>query len=277
MSTPEEQGAPVAGGPVTTEAVLMQNAQVLQYLAAQGMQPRVPSAPKIELKKFSGEASGWSAWNFSLSTLLGVYGLGPKVEQQANGQAVEFTPEENVTLRQIFGAVVGALSGEALSIAQSSSTGTSDGADLAAIIQGLHAFYNSQSRSVRLDALKKLLNEKIRQNESMESFLREKNRIMKESLANSLTPDDILVSSVLLNVPQKYLSTVTTLLTNGEPTFQDISRVLIEAERADRSMNSTKESDEHNAMLVDDVGPPPRGPKEKGTTRTRPTKRPRRT
>ena len=104
------------------------------------------------------------------------------------------------------------------------------GTDVVAVLRKLDEKFNSQSLSLRLNALKALLNTPKAPGESMESFLTGKSNLLRERLKGEVSGEELLLTAVLSNVGKELEAITVPLLAAETVTFDSVRKVLLEWE-----------------------------------------------
>ena len=188
---------------------------------------------RIELSKFAGDVTKWDSWRFSLDAFLHSQGVYDVLAKQLKGEEVEVGEDDKKKLSQLYGFVISSLEGEALQSVRSGPRG-----DLAAVIRALDARFNSQTASMRMIALRSLLNKPKEEGVSIDAYCMEKGNLLRERLANTVSGDELLMLSALGNLPPAWAALVTPLMASDSVDYAQVKKVLVEYEASQKCVQA---------------------------------------
>ena len=209
------------------------------------------ASQKLELRKFDGSLEKWGPYRFHLSAFLKAHSLNVIVHNQQNNIPQALPQGTHTLLNQTYGSLIQSLSGRALEVVRSVGT------ELHLAISALDRIFNSQNASTRLQVLQDLLGMKFdEKKESMESFIANKRNLVKERLQGRFEADEVILLSILGNLPTSYETLVAPMLVQATPDIDAISNTLVEfaqqregKQREDEHVLLTKVDKKKNDVL----------------------------
>ena len=153
-------------------------------------------------------------------------GVHRAVEKLRDGSLTvdELSSDEQESHDQLWGYLVQRLSGRALEVARGA------GDSLHECVAALDSLFNAQNASQRMLSMKSLVTSKMDESGDLIRFIGEKESQVKERLQGCISPEEVLLLSVVTNLPKRFAETVSTILTTEGITFAQAKAKLVEFE-----------------------------------------------
>jgi hypothetical protein len=196
--------------------------------------------PKVELVPYSGEIAKWPSWYFQLQTYLEAFGI--------SVSALTDPPpaDQKEKYSRLKGVLAANLKGEALSVMQSA-----DPPSLKNILKLMRKRFNPQTKTGRLQYLRRLLNDAMKSNQGMAKYIESKREILRDNLENKCTLDEILLIGIISGLPETYVSQVTQLLCkDASLALPSLEQSLLELESSKVALNQKKNEDNTATALT---------------------------
>ena len=206
---------------------------------------------RIKLEKFSGamedgsykpgdagssEEVRYTDWRFKLRTECDAIcpaawpWMDRHVDEDDDGEEVPapaVAGAENIRkMTELKRALVASLSGEALRVVQGS-----EEQDAQSLLRALDDKYHSQSKTSRISVILKLISKKKEDGESVDDFVSEVKRLMREELRGDISVEEVLLGVLCRGLPQEYDDLVSTIMgADEEVRMDDLVRKLRDRE-----------------------------------------------
>ncbi len=199
---------------------------------------------KLEVPEFSGKQ--FSLWKARVRGVLGIYGLWEALEEQAAGRAVSDSQAQ--ALAQFASVIALKLRGPAESLIKEHQT-------FGELWNELTRKFAPDTRTTRATALKKMVEERFISSgkSSVLGFFEQKERLAREELQNALSADELILTSVLCNLPSGFGPVVNSLLLEPNLTLETAKQRLAEQERAMRVQATEVDTQQTSAVLSTEV------------------------
>ena len=199
---------------------------------------------KVELPKLDGSVpTQYSDFKYKCRAYATALGIAEAFDDSLTAAEwdMDEVPDDDVeNVNKLYAATVSALTGDALRIAK----GDGQRADLFRAWTNLDAHYASRARGARIKALRNMLNDKQKENESVAMFLATKKQILAEDLNGDVTEDELLYASVVGNILGKYDSLAASLQ-GQDAELEQLETALKAMESTDDNKNSEEIGDAH--------------------------------
>lgn len=198
------------------------------------------NSAKLDIDSFNGDINKWDEWRFTVQGVLRANGLSDLYSSIKEGTRSYDTL--NTEGKSLFSKLQGILSTRLKGEAQAVIRALPESANCCEVLQALESRYNSQSLTMRLLALKRLVSDDQSDEQKIEEFICGKQNLVRERLQNTIDVNELLLISILGNVNPRYKSQAISLLSDDTCTLEKTKKTLIEAEAAGAS---SSESDAH--------------------------------
>ena len=215
---------------------------------------------QVNIGKKLVDAISFGAWKYEVDAVMDEKGLLEYAKAYESGEktlaqilAMDKYPEK--AGKQVKSGILRSLDTEPHKLCRSLG---SDKQHLFQLLEALSKEYGSQKRSTRFSALRTLLTEKQLDMPS-DKFVRSKEILFTENLNGEITPEEVLLSSILLNVDSKFTPISANLLLKDKLSVTEVSSALrewesISKDTKEENVVANLSSGKLNSMISSAVG-----------------------